>query len=140
MPLKAPLEKEHTYKGRLAHYAEEYGWCFCVGAGVSRGMFRDWNELAEGLVREVLPDLKPADIKIFADAQRPEALIQAAVNLGEGKSNREILTRLSEFFFSGLRAKAGKACHCFEIAGFPRRTYFWTLPVAIFGSSAYRPR
>lgn len=108
MPLKAPLEKEHTYKGRLAHYAEEYGWCFCIGAGVSRGMFRDWNELAEGLVREVLPDLKPADIKTFADAQRPEALIQAAVNLGEGKSNREILTKLSEFFFFGLRAKAGK--------------------------------
>src|SRR6266513_4029838 len=27
------------------------------------------------------------------------------------------------------------ACHCFEIAGLPRRTYFWTLPVAVFGSS-----
>ena len=25
--------------------------------------------------------------------------------------------------------------HCFEIAGLPRRIYFWTLPVAVFGSS-----
>ena len=25
--------------------------------------------------------------------------------------------------------------YCFEIAGPPRRTYFWTLPVAVFGSS-----
>ena len=108
MPLKAVLEREHTYKGRLAHYAEEYGWCFCVGAGVSCGMFRDWSDLAEGLVREVLPNLKPTDIKTFGDAQRPEALIQAAVNLGDGKSNRIILAKLSEFFFSGLRTKAGQ--------------------------------
>jgi hypothetical protein len=27
------------------------------------------------------------------------------------------------------------ACYCFEIAGLPRRTYFWTFPVAVFGSS-----
>jgi hypothetical protein len=25
--------------------------------------------------------------------------------------------------------------HCFEIAGLPRRTYFWTLPVGVFGST-----
>src|SRR5439155_15391840 len=26
------------------------------------------------------------------------------------------------------------ACHCFEIAGLPRRTYFWTLPVAVLAA------
>jgi len=30
--------------------------------------------------------------------------------------------------------------HNNEIAGLPRRTYFWTLPVAVFGSLAYRQR
>ena len=29
----------------------------------------------------------------------------------------------------------GRVLYCFEIAGLPRRTYFWTLPVAVFGSS-----
>ena len=57
----------------------------------------------------------------------------------EGRRNDE--ARMQTFLLllmlgiGRLKSKVGIR-HCLEMAGcFPRRTYFWTLPVAVFGSS-----
>lgn len=102
------IPKEESYKSSLARYAKESGWTLCVGAGISHGMFKEWDALAEALVREMLPNLKRAELKAFAGNQRPEALIQAAVNLGGAQSNKEIQTKLANSFYSNLRIQAGR--------------------------------
>jgi hypothetical protein len=100
---------EDHYQGKLAEYAEKYGWVLCVGAGISTGVFPCWDELATTLVRQMLPRLTPQQIGAFLENQRPEALIQAAMNLSGGRGDQEVLEKLSVAFYARLRTKAGDA-------------------------------
>lgn len=41
-----------SYKGKLAMYSKTSGWALCVGAGVSRPFFPDWEALATSLLQK----------------------------------------------------------------------------------------
>src|ERR1700722_17695829 len=102
-----------SYRGKLAFYAKEYGWVLCVGAGTSKGIFPDWNELAKELVKQTTLACCDAQIDTFLRDFGPQALIQVMRNnhrsgprkkpLPEKALDTWMIKQLSKTMFKRLR-------------------------------------
>ena len=66
---------------------------------------------------------------VIKSTQREHLIIATERSVKVAKS-----TDMRQAFFGDTIP--GDDLHCFEMAGLPRSTYFWTLPVAVFGNSA----
>ena len=103
------LGKAEDLRGRLRKIAETYGWCLCVGAGTSLGVFGDWQKLAKALLKRVR--CSPELIRTLADSYSSEALIQTAFNiLVAGKpstSDKEFVDLLSKELYGPFKNACG---------------------------------
>jgi hypothetical protein len=117
---KPGLEKPN-YSGQLKGIAGKSGWALCVGAGISKGPFPDWNALARSLLK-----MDPiADLKLFRNLRKDfnlDALIQAS-HERLGITSKAFGKVLSDLLYARLKKKLGpnrwKECALALTAGSP---------------------
>lgn len=101
--MKAPF-----WVGSLARYSQSCGWVLCVGAGISKGIFPDWNELAEKLIKKTTLTCSSQAIKGFIEIFGPEALMQTAYNILGDADAQYVTNILSEALYAPLQERAAK--------------------------------
>ena len=93
------------YKGQLKGIAAKSGWALCVGAGISRGPFPDWNALARSLMK-LDPVADPALFRALRKDYNLDALIQASHDR-LGHSPKAFAKILSDLLYARIRKKLG---------------------------------
>jgi hypothetical protein len=93
------------YKGQLKGIATKSGWALCVGAGVSRGPFPDWNALAQSLVKSD-PISDTALFRALRKNYNLDALIQAS-NDRLGHTSKVFAKILSDLLYARIKKKLG---------------------------------
>jgi hypothetical protein len=101
----------NEFRGELARYSRTCGWVLCIGAGISKGIFPDWRELATSLLQQAGSRCDEKEIENFLGEFGPAAMMQAAINALEYGAGEELSTtqnRLVEALFKPLRDASGK--------------------------------
>jgi hypothetical protein len=93
------------YKGQLKGIAAKSGWALCVGAGISRGPFPDWNALARSLMK-LDPAADPALFRALRKDFNLDALIQASHDR-LGHTSKAFAKILSDLLYGRIRKKLG---------------------------------
>jgi hypothetical protein len=96
------------YKGTLR---TSRAWTLCLGAGVARGIFPDWSELARNVVNEAFAASYDNDKfrKLVSDSGWSlDAWIQAAANeyLQRGKTRADFIDLIESQLYGTIRSRA----------------------------------
>jgi hypothetical protein len=99
------------FHGELVKYSRTCGWVLCIGAGISKGIFPDWRELATSLLQQAGSRSTDEEIEVFLREFGPAAMMQAAINALEHNVGEELSAtqnRLTAALFKPLRDASGR--------------------------------
>jgi len=91
-------------RGLLRNAALRRGWTLCVGAGISKPAFPDWNELVRRLAQLDVEPPSATALKTLQSIYSPDALIQASMDRLE-MSDQQFAEVLAKELFSDLVAE-----------------------------------
>ncbi len=103
-----------SFKGRTVNfkgYLCSAPWCLCIGAGVSKGLIPDWNDLAKRILRKSfnlqLRDHQFSSLRALTDWGL-DSWIQTSLNkyVHEGKSLEDFYQLLEETLYEDLLTSA----------------------------------
>jgi hypothetical protein len=102
--MKNELESK-SIKNLLKQNAKTRGWALCIGAGTSRGIFPDWKQLIEYLMKEIDDEqYSKENFDTLTNRFSLEALLQAGYEL-KGVSEKEFTALLSDLLYSEIKNK-----------------------------------